>query len=63
MNLSIDAATCISCGMCAERLPAVFRMDAGARCAEIVRPPCPEEQDDVLEAAEDCPAGAIRCGR
>ena len=45
--------------MCAERLPAVFRIDRSARSAALVRQPVPMEQDDALEAAEDCPAGAI----
>ncbi len=59
MNLSIDSATCVSCGMCAERLPAVFCIDRAARSAVLVRQPTPTEQDDALEAAEDCPVGAI----
>ena len=59
MNLSIDNAACVSCGMCAERLPAVFCIDRAARSAVLVRQPMPTEQDDVLEAAEDCPVGAI----
>jgi hypothetical protein len=45
--------------MCAERLPAVFRIDRTARSAEIVRQPEPIETDDALEATEDCPVGAI----
>ena len=59
MNLSIDSTVCISCGMCEERLPAVFHIDRTARSAEIVRQPEPIETDDALEAAEDCPVGAI----
>ena len=59
MNLSINPAACVSCGMCAERLPAVFRIDRTARSAVLVRQPVPTEQDDALEAAEDCPVGAI----
>ena len=59
MNLSINPAACVSCGMCAERLPAVFRNDRTARSAVLLRQPQPAEQDDALEAAEDCPAGAI----
>ena len=59
MNLSIDSTACVSCGMCAERLPAVFRIDRSAHSAALVRQPVPMEQDDALEAAEDCPAGAI----
>ena len=59
MKLSIDPDACVSCGMCAERLPAVFGIDRAARAAVILRQPQPIEQDDALEAAEDCPAGAI----
>ena len=59
MNLSIDSAACVSCGMCAERLPAVFCIDRAARSAVLVRQPTPTEEDDALEAAEDCPVGAI----
>ena len=59
MNLSIDSAACVSCGMCAERLPAVFCIDRAARSAVLVRQPTPTEQDDALEAAEDCPVRAI----
>ena len=59
MKLSIDNAACVSCGMCAERLHAVFRIARAARSAVLVRQPMPTEQDDVLEAAEDCPVGAI----
>ena len=57
--LHIRTDLCVSCGMCAERLPAVFRIDRTARAAEIVRQPQPIETDDALEAAEDCPVGAI----
>ena len=59
MKLSIDDAACVSCGMCAERLPAVFCIDRTARSAVLVRQPVPTEEDDALEAAEDCPVGAI----
>ena len=58
MKLSIDTDACVSCGMCAERLSDVFRIDRAARSAVIVRQPRPAEQDDAIEAAEDCPAGA-----
>ena len=59
MNLFIDSSVCVSCGMCAERLPALFRIDRTARAAVLVRPPAATELDDALEAAEDCPVGAI----
>ena len=59
MNLSIDSTACISCGMCEERLPAVFHIDRTQRSAVILRQPTCLEQDDALEVAEDCPVGAI----
>ena len=59
MKLSIDSTACVSCGMCAERLPAVFRIDRAAHTAALIRRPAPTEEDDALEVAEDCPAGAI----
>ena len=59
MTLSIDSTACVSCGMCAERLPALFTIDCTERCAQLLRQPAPTEEDDALEAAEDCPTGAI----
>ena len=59
MTLSIDPAVCVSCGMCAERLPALFVIDRAVRCARLLRQPAPMEEDDALDAAEDCPTGAI----
>ena len=59
MTLSVDAAACISCGMCAERLPALFCINRTLHAAEVLRQPQKSEQDDALESAEDCPAGAI----
>ena len=59
MTLSIDSTACVSCGMCAERLPALFVIDRAVRCARLLRQPAPMEEDDALDAAEDCPTGAI----
>lgn len=59
MSLSVDRAVCISCGMCAERLPAIFCIDRTLHAAKMLRQPQKSEQDDALEVVEDCPAGAI----
>ena len=59
MHIAIRPDLCVSCGMCAERLPAVFRIDRTARTATVVRQPQPIETDDAIEAVEDCPVGAI----
>ena len=59
MTLSIDSTACVACGMCAERLPDLFVIDRTLRCARLLRQPALMEEDDALEAAEDCPTGAI----
>ena len=59
MTLSIDSTACVSCGMCAERLPDLFVIDRTLRCARLLRQPALMEEDDALEAAEDCTTGAI----
>ena len=59
MPLSIDSTACVSCGMCVERLPALFTIARAVRCARLLRQPAPMEEDDAIEAAEDCPTGAI----
>jgi len=59
MNLSIDSTACISCGMCEERLPAVFHIDRTQRSAVILRQPTRPEQDDALEGAGGWPPGGV----
>jgi ferredoxin len=51
---SIDASACSAHGDCAAVAPHVFRVDA--EVAEVIGTGTPEE---VLEAAEACPAAAI----
>ena len=59
MEVSVDAARCIACGMCAYTAPGVFRI--AGRASEVLRPPEPQERYRVLDAANGCPVGAIRC--
>jgi ferredoxin len=53
-------SSCIACGLCAESLPAVFKMDGGEAFAFVARQP---EGDNETKAAEDvagsCPVEAI----
>ena len=59
MKASIDRPNCISCEVCAETCPEVFRM-ADDGFAEVYTDPVPPEvEDKALEAEADCPASVI----
>ena len=58
MKVRIDADLCTGCGLCSDDVPDVFIM--GDDIAEVSSPDVPATlEDDVKEAAEDCPAEAI----
>ena len=49
---------CIACELCTEICPEVFQM--GDEFAEVQMDEIPEEyEEDVLEAADECPTAAI----
>ena len=59
MKASIERDGCISCGLCAETCPEVFRM-ADDDLAEVYVDLVPEGvQDTALEAQENCPVSVI----
>lgn len=59
MKASIERDGCISCGLCAETCPEVFRM-ADDDLAEVYVDVVPEGvQDTALEAKENCPVSVI----
>ena len=59
MKASIERDGCISCGLCAETCPEVFRM-ADDGLAEVYVDEVPEEQEDMAEEARDgCPVSVI----
>lgn len=50
--------TCTACGLCVDTCPDVFEM--GEDMAEVKVHEVPEElEDDVQQAADECPAEAI----
>lgn len=59
MKASIDRDGCISCGLCPEVCPEVFRMaDDGKAEVYVAEVPQPA-QDTAQEAAEGCPVSVI----
>ncbi len=59
MIAKIDRDGCISCGLCAETCPEVFRM-ADDGLAEVYVDEVPEDKEDAaIEAQENCPVSVI----
>lgn len=59
MKAEIDRDGCISCELCADTCPEVFRMDSDG-LAEVYVEEIPEEvEDSAKDAAEACPVSVI----
>lgn len=59
MKATLDRSGCISCGLCAETCPEVFRM-ADDGVAEVWQEKVPGEAEDrAVEAGEGCPVSVI----
>lgn len=59
MQAKINRDGCISCGLCAETCPSVFRM-ADDGYAEVFVDEVPtEDEDAAIEAQENCPVSVI----
>lgn len=60
MKATIDREGCISCGLCAEVCPKVFRMGTDGP-AEVYVDSVPEkEEKSAIEAQENCPVSVIK---
>lgn len=58
MKVRIDAEACTGCGLCEDSVPDIFSM--GDDVAEVLKAEVPSElEDDVREAADNCPVEAI----
>jgi ferredoxin len=58
MKVSIDPDLCTACGLCTDSVPEVFEMADDV--AEVKKSDVPSNlENDVREAAEDCPVEAI----
>ena len=59
MKAIIEREGCISCGLCAETCPEVFRM-ADDGLAEVYTDPIPESAEGAAKEAQDnCPVSVI----
>lgn len=59
MKAKLDRDGCISCGLCPEICPEVFRM-ADDDLAEVWQEDVPEDAEDkAIEAQESCPVSVI----
>ena len=56
----VDENLCLACGLCAQACPEGFRMGEMMGLAEGYRELPDYAIDDAMQAAEDCPVGAIR---
>lgn len=59
MKAALDRSGCISCGLCADTCPAVFRM-AEDGIAEVHQENVPPEAEaSAIEAQDNCPVSVI----
>ena len=58
MKITIDAATCVGCGLCEQACPEVFQVQ-GDGIAYIISQSC-SASHDLSEVAESCPVNCIK---
>lgn len=60
MKVVVDQQTCASTGLCESLLPEVFQQDDIDGRSHVLRDPLVDEESRARQAAEMCPARAIR---
>ena len=60
-TVEVDTAVCVGSGLCAANAPECFSLDTSGRARQPEAPVV--AADEVLEAAENCPATAITLRR
>jgi ferredoxin len=60
MKVTVDASVCIGSGQCCEIAAAIFGVDQDGRAFAKTEAPDDAHYDEVKEAWEMCPSGAIR---
>ena len=59
MKAKINKDVCIGCGACTTIAPSVFEFDDDGLAKAIKENIGDEEKDDVIDARESCPTGAV----
>lgn len=60
MTAQIDRDGCISCGLCADTCPDVFRIADDGLAEVYVEEVPPEVEDSAVECQENCPVSVIK---
>ncbi|MFH1201793.1 MAG: ferredoxin [Candidatus Omnitrophota bacterium] len=56
-KVTVDASTCVGCGLCEQSCPEVFKMESD-NIAHVISQAC--KSCDLKEIAEQCPVTAIK---
>jgi ferredoxin len=59
MKATVDKSLCLGCGLCPDICPEVFEMDGELAVTKVAEVP-PEQEGACRDAAEQCPAEAIK---
>jgi ferredoxin len=59
MKASIDQDGCISCGLCADTCPSVFRMSDNGYAEVYVDSVPDEDKENAKDATDGCPVSVI----
>lgn len=55
-KITVDASTCVGCGLCEQNCPEVFKIE-GDGIAHVIAQSC--DKHNLKEVAEQCPVNAI----
>jgi ferredoxin len=59
MKVGVQSSVCVGSGQCYGIVPRVFGSARDGRAVVLVDEPDESDQDEVVEAWESCPSGAI----
>lgn len=60
MKATVDQGECISCALCVDQCPSVFRFNADNKSEVMNNAPIDEHSEQVKLAAYECPTSAIK---